>query len=86
MDGTSIMFFILAIVLLFIIVKLFSWPLKVLWKLIVNGVLGAILLIVVNLIGAYFNFSIGINAITALIAGFFGMPGVIFLVVFKLFL
>lgn len=86
MDGTSIMFFILAIVLLFIIVKLFSWPLKVLWKLIVNGVLGAILLIVVNLIGAYFNFSIGINAITALIAGFFGIPGVIFLVVFKLFL
>lgn len=85
MDINSILFFTLALILLFIIVKLFSWPLKILWKLIVNGVLGAILLFIVNLVGSYFHFFIGINAITALIAGFFGVPGVIFLVIFKLF-
>lgn len=79
-------YFLIAIVLLFIIVKLFSWPIKILVKLIINGVLGAVLLFLVNLVGANFNFAIGINWATALIAGFFGIPGVIFLIIFKLFL
>lgn len=79
-------YFLIAILGLYILVKVFSWPLKILFKLIVNAVLGAVLLIVVNFIGQYFNFYIGINAATALIAGFCGIPGVIFLVIFKLFL
>ena len=79
-------YFLIAIVGLYILVRVFSWPLKILFKLIVNAVLGVILLVIVNLIGRYFGFSIGINAITALIAGFFGIAGVIFLIIFKLFL
>jgi inhibitor of the pro-sigma K processing machinery len=82
----EVLYFILALVALYIVVKFFSWPIKVLVKLIINGILGAVLLIIVNFLGGYFGFSIGINAVTALIAGFFGIPGVIFLIVFKLFL
>ncbi|AGY76416.2 MULTISPECIES: pro-sigmaK processing inhibitor BofA family protein [Clostridium] len=79
-------YFLIAILGLYVLVKVFSWPLKILFKLIINAVLGVVLLVIVNLIGKYFSFSIGINAITALIAGFFGIPGVIFLIIFKLFL
>lgn len=79
-------YFLLAIIGLFLIVKIFSWPIKIFIKLIANTVLGVILLILTNFIGAYFQFSIGINWATALIAGFFGVPGVIFLIIFKLFL
>lgn len=79
-------YFLIALIGLIILVKLFSWPLKVLVKLIINGVLGAILLFLVNLVGGTFGVTIGINAVTALIAGFFGVPGVIFLIVFKMFL
>lgn len=79
-------YFLFAILLLFIVVKIFAWPLKLLIKLIINGVLGVILLFIVNLIGSYFNFFIGINIWTALIAGCFGIPGVAFLIIFKLFL
>ena len=79
-------YFLLALVFLFLIVKVFSWPLKMFFKLLANAVLGVILLVVVNFIGASFNFQIGINWITALIAGCFGVPGVIFLVIFKLFM
>lgn len=75
--------FLLAIVVLFIIGKFLSFPLKILFKLIVNGILGAVLLFIVNFIGGFFNFSIGINIYTALIAGFFGIPGVIFLIFLK---
>ncbi|MCH5138336.1 pro-sigmaK processing inhibitor BofA family protein [Clostridiaceae bacterium UIB06] len=79
-------YFLVAILGLYILVKVFAWPLKFFLKLIINGVLGVILLLIVNFIGQYFNFYIGINAITAIIAGFFGVPGVIFLIIFKLFL
>lgn len=79
-------YFLIAIVGLFLIVKLFSWPIKMFIKLLINGVLGAILLFVVNFVGANFNMHIEVNVITALIAGFFGVPGVIVLVIFKVLL
>lgn len=82
MDG--VIYAILGLLLLVIIVKVFSWPIKVLIKLIINGIVGVILLFLFNAIGQSFGVTIGINAITALIAGFCGIPGVIFLVIFKL--
>ncbi|WP_426350806.1 pro-sigmaK processing inhibitor BofA family protein [Alloiococcus sp. CFN-8] len=81
----TFIYFIIAMVALVIIVKIFSWPLKLLIKLLLNGLLGVILLTLLNYFGQDFGIFIGINAVTALIAGFFGVPGVIFLVVFKLF-
>jgi inhibitor of the pro-sigma K processing machinery len=79
-------YFLLAIIGLFLIVKIFSWPIKIFIKLITNAVLGVILLVITNFIGSYFQFAIGVNWATVLIAGFFGIPGVIFLIIFKLFL
>ncbi|MCM0649319.1 pro-sigmaK processing inhibitor BofA family protein [Clostridium swellfunianum] len=79
-------YFLLALVFLFLVIKVFTWPIKMFFKLLVNALLGVVLLLIVNFIGGYFNFFIGINWITALIAGFFGVPGVIFLIIFKLFL
>ncbi|WP_315121867.1 pro-sigmaK processing inhibitor BofA family protein [uncultured Clostridium sp.] len=76
-------YFLISIIGLILIVKVFSWPLKMLIKLIINGVMGAVLLLLINIVGNLFNFSIGINAVTAIIAGFFGVPGVIFLILFK---
>jgi inhibitor of the pro-sigma K processing machinery len=77
-------YFLIAVLFFIILAKFFLWPLKIVVKLILNGALGIIILLVVNLIGASFNFFIGINIVTALIAGFFGVPGVIFLILFKL--
>lgn len=79
-------YFLIAIIGLFVVVRLLAWPLKILIKLIINAVLGTLLLFLVNLVGAHFGFVIGINFITALIAGFFGIPGVIFLLIFKFIL
>ena len=79
-------YFLIAVLLLFFVVKFFAWPIKILTKLLINGVLGVVLLFIVNLIGINFGFFIGINIWTALIAGLFGIPGVLFLIIFKLFL
>ena len=82
-DNTKLILIgIIGVLVLFVILKLFKWPLKIL----LNGVFGVVLLYIVNLIGANFGFSIGINVVTALIAGILGIPGVAVLIIFKLFM
>lgn len=72
---------IVGVVLLLIVVKLFSMPFKIVW----NGICGAILLWVVNLLGSFVGFGMKITVIKALIAGFFGVPGAVAVVLFELF-
>ncbi len=74
------------IILIYLIGRMLTMPIRIVLKLIYNGLVGGLLLWVVNFIGAYFSFTIGINPITALIAGFLGIPGVILLILFKLFI
>lgn len=61
------------ILLLAILAKLLSIPFRLLKKFIVNSVIGAVLLSIVKLLG----FHVTINIFTALIAGVFGVPGVL---------
>ena len=82
MDINLILYGLIGLVLLYLVIKLLKWPLKIL----INGVIGIVLLYLANILGSYFGFTVAINWITALIAGFLGVPGVIFLVIFQLFL
>ncbi len=74
------------IILIYLIGRMLTMPIRLVFKLIYNGIVGGIMLWIVNFVGAYFSFTIGINPITALIAGFLGIPGVILLILFKLFI
>lgn len=74
------------IILIYLVGRMLTMPIRLVFKLIYNGIVGGIMLWAVNFVGAYFGFTIGINPITALIAGFLGIPGVILLILFKLFI
>lgn len=74
-----------AILLLFLVGKIFLWPLKLLLKLVVSSLIGGALLLVLNLIGGAIGFVlIPVNLITALIVGICGFPGLILLLLFFL--
>ena len=77
-----IVYSLVVLALLFLIIKLLKWPLKIL----INGILGIILLYIANIVGSYIGFVLPVNAISALIAGFLGIPGIIFLVLFQFFI
>ena len=77
---------IVLLVVLFFIGQILVKPIKLLWKLIFNSLIGIILLLAVNYFGAYYDFSLPINIITVLIAGFLGIPGVFLLICFQLLL
>lgn len=72
-----------AILAVLVIVKLLAWPLKKIFKLLINIVIGIVLLYLYNAYGAdLFNFRIPINWITALVVGALGIPGFIGVVLF----
>ena len=81
-DGQLLIYGLIALAILIIILKIFKWPLKIL----LNGIFGVILLYIVNLIGANFGFSLDINIVNALVAGILGIPGVVALIIIKLFI
>ena len=80
-DIIIIAVFILAAYLL---IKLISAPLKLIFKILLNALMGLITLFLFNIIGSFVGFTIDINFISALIAGIFGFPGVVVLAVLKL--
>jgi len=85
-DFMVVLFFALGLVLLYFTGWLLLAPLKFIMKLLVNGLLGGLLLLVINLIGGFFSVTIAINPLSAVIAGYFGLPGIILLLLFKLIL
>jgi inhibitor of the pro-sigma K processing machinery len=73
-------------VAIYVLIKLLATPIKWVFKMLINGICGFALLFLANFVGGFFDFAIPVNIITCLVAGAFGIPGVIFLVVVILFL
>lgn len=85
-DLLSILAIFLAIGAVYVLGMLLVLPIKMIVRLIINGVIGALALIVFNLFGSYLGITIGVNPITALIAGFLGIPGVLLMIFVKMVL
>ncbi|MDO5027250.1 MAG: pro-sigmaK processing inhibitor BofA family protein [Tissierellia bacterium] len=75
----EILYAVIAILVLFLLLRFLSIPLRAIKWLIVNGVSGLIILFFVNLIGQGLGFNIETNLLNTLIAGVFGIPGVLIL-------
>lgn len=75
--------YIIGIIMLFLVAKLLILPIKIVWKLFVNALVGGITLIIINFIGAFFGLYIQINIITALITGLLGVPGVVIILILQ---
>ena len=73
------------VVAAYVLIKILAAPIKKVFKLLINAVCGFALLFIANFVGGFFNFAIPVNILTCIIAGAFGIPGVIFLVVVVIF-
>ena len=82
----TIIYYGIGLLALYIVGMLLVWPIKKIIKLIVNGVLGGITLLLFNFIGKYFGLGIVINPLNAIIVGFLGVPGVILLLILQIIL
>ena len=86
MDSNSIIAYIACIFFLFIFGKIFIVPIKTIFKLIINSILGGLTIFIINLIGSIWGFHIGLNLITSIFVGVLGIPGAIVIIIIKLIL
>lgn len=68
------------------LVRLVAAPIRLAWKLAVNGLAGLACLWLVNLAAGVTGLYIPINAVTALTAGLLGLPGIGLLAVVQIWL
>lgn len=68
------------------VIRLFSAPLRLALRLLLNTLLGFAALLLVHLTGALTGFSLGINLFNALVIAVLGLPGLALLVLLKLVL
>lgn len=83
---SNILTYLAGICFLVIFGRIFIVPIKKVLKLVINSVLGGISIFLINLVGANFGFHIGLNILTSILVGILGLPGVVCLVIVKLFL
>lgn len=72
--------FVFGIVLIALIGRLLLIPGKFIWRIVANGVAGALLLLGINLLSGFTGFSLPLNPFSALTAGFLGIPGILLLI------
>lgn len=82
----DIVILIIGVLAALLILRLIFGSIRKIIGLVINGLFGAVLLLIVNYFGAYFGITIGINLLTALIAGILGIPGVVLMVLFQIFI
>ena len=61
-------------------------PMKFLWRLLAGGVLGALTLMLLNLVGGLFGFQVAVNLFTAMAVGFLGLPGAVLVILLQILL
>jgi inhibitor of the pro-sigma K processing machinery len=69
----------LGIFALYVIGYMFLVPIKILLRLVINSIAGALAILVINWAGAFWGLHISLNVLSAVIVGLLGIPGALFL-------
>ena len=88
MDGITfgtVVGYLLGILIVFVAAKIFYAPFKKILKFLLNSVIGIGVLFLINMLGPVLNIYIGINAVSALIVGVLGIPGLCLLMLLQVF-
>jgi len=77
---------LIPLLLLMLLLKVLVLPIRWFWKVFVNSGCGFLCLWLLNSISSFTGLLFPINAVTALIAGFLGLPGIILLAILQFLL
>ncbi len=77
MDVSMAFWYAVGIIFLLLLLHLLAKPLEVMLKITGSSVVAGVALWVINLVGGHVGFHLGLNPVTAVLAGLLGVPGVI---------
>lgn len=76
----------LTLIAIFVLAQVAKYPGKILFWIVKSVILGCLFVFAANWVGQYFHFHLPFNAVTTMIAGFLGLPGLAALVTLKLWI
>ena len=79
----TIAIILIAVIAVFLILKLLTAPIRFAAKMLINALVGFVVLFLLNFVGGMVGLSLGINWFNALVVGIFGAPGVVLLLLLK---
>ena len=82
----TVLLLALAVIVVIVLVRIISAPIKLIFKLLINTAIGFGILFLINLVGQNFGFQLEMNLLHALIVGIFGIPGVVVLILLQFLL
>lgn len=82
-DWNIILAIAFGLLILYLLAKILYFPLKILMRLLLNGLCGGALLLVFNAVGSLWGLHLGVNFVTAVVVGVMGIPGVVMLLVLQ---
>ena len=68
------------------LVRLMALPIRWFWKLSINSACGFLCLWILNSVATFTGLYFPVNAVTVVVAGFLGLPGIALLALVQLFL
>jgi len=84
LDLNFIIAFFFGILVIYLLVRVLYFPLRLFGRFLLNTIAGGVLLVVFNFFaGAFWGLQIGLNVITAIIVGVMGIPGIILLLILQ---
>lgn len=78
----EILSFIAAIAILILVLKILTFPFKVIIKFVINSILGGLAICVL----AFFGIGIAINWWTVVLTGLLGIPGLVVAIIISMFI
>lgn len=75
--------YILLIAAVILMLRIFTLPIRLFFRLLWNAIVGLVLLVIFNALGGLIGINIGVNLLTCLTAGILGIPGIILLLLIK---
>lgn len=88
LDTNMVIIYGIGLLLLYLLgsflIKIFKVPFKILISILINSLVGIVALFIINVVGANYNFQLGLNPINILIIGLLGIPGLIMLVLINM--
>ena len=67
---------VIPVILLLVVLRIIALPIRWFWKLSINSACGFLCLWLLNSLAAFTGLYFPINAVTVVVAGFLGLPGI----------
>lgn len=86
MDVSTTLWYALGLICVLLLLQVLAKPLEVLVRVLGSSLLGGAALWVVNLVGGWVGFHLGLNPVSAAIVGVLGIPGFVGLTILRVIL